>query len=598
MGLHIPYSSIEEFSNKKVNANGMKVGAPAIIAKPTVSTIDPFKLRKIDPREFGKKELDILWQRFFMELDTFIIYFLEDAIKEKYGYPEHLRKIGKQLIAYDRYNLIVAPRGFSKSTLISAGFPIREIMYRMKEYIIIVSETVDIASDFTETIRFELENNEKLKLFYGTFKSKKEEGDSTEKWTVADIICKSQHPRTRRPFYTRIRARGSGQQIRGKKMRHSRPDLLIFDDMESRSNTETKEQRAKITKWFNRDALKIMDRYDSESGKGQVIVAGTIVHPESRLNLLKKNTEDDLAAGRNPVWKMQFYKAAENIETLENPLWPERFSVSELQEEKRTAIANGDYAGFLQEFFNEPIVEEDKSFKDIYFSKRYNSLNIKSYYGKSVLEYENQIYPCHLSAGLDLGGWEDKGSDFTGIVIGASIYNHIKREHAGFVLEAYNERLDPSEVIDLMFDISKRFTTYDEYGNIIGRIPWTVETNAFQTLLYHFLNKEMLARNDFSINIAHEDHESKNKRGRILSLVPVFKSGYYTFGNHLDWLIKRFTEYGTAPGMHDDIEDAFEKMHRNLARLNENSINYINKIMPYQHVVEPAKKASGNWYTL
>jgi hypothetical protein len=592
MGLRIPYTKIEQPTDHTLPM-------PAVITQLAVESIDAFELRRLNPLEFSKKELAVLERRFFLDFTSFAIYFFPDAINEKYSFPQHLTNIGQQLIGYYRYNLIVAPRGFSKSTIISGIFPIREIVYHMKKYIIIVSETTDIASDFTETVRHELEVNERLRMFFGKFRSKKEDEDSTEKWTTSDIICKSVDKRTGRPFYTRLRARGVGQQIRGKKMRHQRPDLLIFDDMESRNNTGTIEQRDKNTRWFNRDALKIMDRYDDETGAGQVVVAGTIVHPESRLNRLKRNTEIEVEKGEIPTWKMQFYRAADNWKDFTNPLWPERFGKDWLESEMKVAIANDDMAGLLQEFFNEPIDTDQRKFKESYFAKKYDTLKIENYYGTLTMVVNSQRFVCRLSVGLDIGGWEDRGSDYTAIVVGACIWNHIDRIHEGYVLEAYNERLNPTEIIDLMFDISHRFQYEDQYGHIFYRVPWTVETNAFQTMLYHFVSKKMAERNDFSVRIAYEEHESKEKKGRILSLEPVFKTGFYNWGTHLDWLVQRFVNYGLASDVHDDVEDAFEKMHRNISRPMQKQYDKLRDIKPvYIKPVEPEETFNGSWVTL
>jgi hypothetical protein len=584
-----------------------KINSPVIHTSLAVETMDAFALRKLNPLQFNKQELKALYYRFFKEFDTFTIYFLQEAIEEKYGYPQFLREVGQQLISYERFNLFIIPRGFSKSTNISCAFPIRETVYQMKQYIVIVSETMDIAADFTETIRFELEQNERLEQFYGKFRSHKEfdesisKFDSTEKWTIADIVCKSISRTTGKPFYTRIRARGAGQQIRGKKYHHSRPDLLIFDDFESRSNTDTIQQRLKNTRWFNRDALKIMDRYDSVTGKGQVIVAGTIVHEESRLNRLKKVTDEAIINGKEPIWKMQYRQAAADPNTFENPLWPPRFGEEWLRKERDLAIANDDIGGYLQELFNIPVTEELRKFKDIYFSQRYNTIKLENYYGNLVLIYEGKKYPVTLSAGLDLGGWEDKGSDYTGLAVNACIYDYYKDIYQGFCLEAYNERWDPSKIIEVMFDVSHRYNFVNDYNTEHLRIPWTVETNAFQTLLYHFLQREARRIADFSVNIAYEQHESKNKAGRILSLVPVFKSRFYMFGEHLSWLARRFCDYGISPDMHDDIEDAFEKAHRNLvypAKDTSIKLQRISPIIRKIKPVEPVPIIEGSWLSL
>ena len=576
-----------------------KIESPTVITQPAVVTMSAFKLRGINPFDLNKKELDLLKIRFYQELDSFAIYFLKDAILQKYGFPPHLVNICDQLIEYHQHNLIIAPRGFSKSTIISAVFPLREVCYRQKKYIVIVSETMDIANDFTETIRHELESNSLIHAFYGDFKSKRDKLDSTEKWTVSDLICRSQW--NGEWVYTRIRSRGLGQQIRGKKFRHQRPDLVIFDDMESRLNTDTEHQRDKAKKWFNRDALKIVADYDSETGAGQIVVAGTIVHPESRLNRLYLQNEALKKRGETPIWKSQFYKAAESSKTCENPIWPERKGQEYLLREKKIAEENDDLAGFVQEFFNEPIAEEDRKFKPIHFVRRYDTLKIENYYGIPTIIHNMQRYPVTLSAGLDIGGSVSDKSDFTGIAVGAVAWDSERRTNQGYVLEAYNERWNYDDIIEYMFDISDQFSYQDEYrtGNLYS-LPWTVETNAFQDAIYHFLNQEMRRRKRF-INIANEDHESVRKESRILSLLPVFKSGFWMFGNHLQWLVQRFLDYGLASDMHDDVEDAFEKMHRSVILPGEQEYKQLKEIPAYEKsekVVEPQDNFEGNFLVL
>jgi hypothetical protein len=64
----------------------------------------------------------------------------------------------------------------------------------------------------------------------------------------------------------------------------------------------------------------------------------------------------------------------------------------------------------------------------------------------------------------------------------------------------------------------------------------------------------------------------------------------------LGWLVKRFIDYGTASDMHDDIEDAFQKMHRNLATPDKTAVHRLKTLMPiYIKPVEPVQTFNGNW---
>ena len=111
-----------------------------------------------------------------------------------------------------------------------------------------------------------------------------------------------------------------------------------------------------------------------------------------------------------------------------------------------------------------------------------------------------------------------------------------------------------------------------------------------------FLEEEKRRRLDFSVSIAFEEHESQNKMGRILSLVNPFKSRFWMFPEHLQWGINRFVNYGLATDIHDDFEDAFQKMHRNAGKPSPQEAIKLEVMNPIQkvHVVQPSK-FKGNW---
>ena len=83
MSLTVSKKKIEE----PTSPNKPTHSSPAVITRMAVEFMDPFKLRKLNPYDFSKKELVLLRNRFFMELDTYGIYFFSEAIDEKYGYP-------------------------------------------------------------------------------------------------------------------------------------------------------------------------------------------------------------------------------------------------------------------------------------------------------------------------------------------------------------------------------------------------------------------------------------------------------------------------------------------------------------------------------
>ncbi len=54
---------------------------------------------------------------------------------------------------------IAAPREHAKSTICTLGIPLHDILFGRKHFVVIVSDTVDLASDFSRFIQMELESN-------------------------------------------------------------------------------------------------------------------------------------------------------------------------------------------------------------------------------------------------------------------------------------------------------------------------------------------------------------------------------------------------------------------------------------------------------
>src|SRR5699024_12735991 len=62
---------------------------------------------------------------------------------------------------------VAAPRSHAKSTWYTKDFPIHQVVYRLRKYIIIISETPSVATANMEWIRGQLKYNEKLRRDFG-----------------------------------------------------------------------------------------------------------------------------------------------------------------------------------------------------------------------------------------------------------------------------------------------------------------------------------------------------------------------------------------------------------------------------------------------
>jgi predicted phage terminase large subunit-like protein len=137
---------------------------------------------------------------------------------------------------------------------------------------VIYSETKDQSEKLLGQIKEELMSNELLKEDFP---------DACEppnpRWRTNEIITKNG---------VNVVTSSTGHRIRGIRFKHSRPGLVILDDVENKENTQTQESRDKIRDWFTRVVLNL----GSPKATNYVVI-GTILHIDSLLAKLTSNEE-------------------------------------------------------------------------------------------------------------------------------------------------------------------------------------------------------------------------------------------------------------------------------------------------------------------
>ena len=152
---------------------------------------------------------------------------------------------------------IAAPRGFAKTTYFSVFYPLFRALTTPGVSILITSATATLAESLLLKIRTELENNTMLIEHFG-YQNKK------GKW-AADAIHLDNG--------SVIMAKGSVKyQIRGDRL-----DIVIADDLETDELVASKERLNEFNKWFWTTLI------GTVKPNGQLIVIGTLLHPESFL---------------------------------------------------------------------------------------------------------------------------------------------------------------------------------------------------------------------------------------------------------------------------------------------------------------------------
>ena len=213
---------------------------------------------------------------------------------------------------------IAAPRGHAKSTAITHAYILSMMLFRVKNFCLLVSDTEGQAAEFLGDIKAELTGNDELKSTFGIKKILKD--------TETNIIVQF---KDNEKF--RIVAKGSEQKVRGLKWGNKRPDLIVGDDLENDDIVMNPERREKFRRWFMNALI------PCGSDTCWVRIVGTILHMDSMLQRLL----DD------PTWEHLFYEAHNH--DFSEILWKEQYSQKRLLDIRAGYEAQNDLSGYNQE---------------------------------------------------------------------------------------------------------------------------------------------------------------------------------------------------------------------------------------------------------
>lgn len=458
----------------------------------------------------------------------------DEAFFSKAIFPDHIK--GSVPLfhnqVYSIYNseaekiALAAPRDHAKSTITCLIHVLFRVLHRKSSFVVIISNTKPNAKLFLDDIKTQVEFNSRLRHYYGNLKD-------PNKWTEDDIeLCFDPADPMKN---AKIMARGAGQQVRGLKWRGRRPDLIILDDIEDEENTGTADQREKILKWFDGSVIPAC------APGGQIIVIGTVLHYDSLLAQL-------LNVEKYPEFVSTKFRAINEKKSGERfALWEARYSLERLLRMRRVYAKRGRLHIFMQEFQNEAISEELRTFKRSY-KRTYAGYVIRDVTGQSwlVVTARNgvelvapEVLPLSIGVGIDLAVSRRSRADYTVLqVLGTDPRNRAYR------LETVRGRFTPKEVLDHIFDLNKRYKP-DLFG---------IETNAFQVVIVENLIDAMDERGEY---VPYKEiTQDEDKERRFLNMQPRFAVGgvWWRDGDD-DWEAELYDWPKVA---HDDQLDALE----------------------------------------
>ena len=517
------------------------------------------------------KKRKMVRERCRNNLLLFASYFFPEICRLEFS-PLHLylfkRRKSKIELPLDRragqLDVVVAPRGSAKSTVVSLILPIHAILYRHERYISLISATMRQASQRLINIRAALLDNSCLRDVWG-HELKRVERRSARALEVNGV---------------RIEAYSAGTELRGINIGAWRPTWIILDDVERGSRVREARHRDWLGDWF----VEVVDHLGN--GYTHIDVVGTLLHrdalparlarrPDATARTFASIVSEAEASDLWAEWRARYHNLAdpnhvknakrffeERHEAMlagAEVLWPEKEDYYDLQVIRETRGR----AAFDKEKQNEPWSDEASLF-DIDRLRRFRIEDGQLVCEAADLAPNDEATDVDVEAiaggrpnvpldELRLFGFLDpamggKRGDWAAIAtVGVDAIGYI------YVLAVWMAYAKPSEQIRRAFDLHERWG-YEAFG---------IETNAFQRLLLDPFEQERKRRRErgraWDMPIVERRHYG-TKADRILKLEPLARNGWLFFNEDLgngDQGKEFFNQLESFPNArHDDGPDA------------------------------------------
>ena len=290
---------------------------------------------------------------------------------------------------------IAAPREFAKSTITSFGYVIHQICHELRHFIILGSDTEDLAGDLVGYLLLELAMNQRLRQDFGHL--------AEVDWSVYDFVTRND---------VRVLARGRGQRIRGLKHKQYRPDLVILDDLENDQNVKNPRIVKALLKWIKETV------YPGIASTGNLFLIGTILAKRAALNIIIRGEEEPYNH-----WISRIYRAIQEDGTS---LWPAAHPIEKLLKQKEIMGS----VAFNKEKQNNP-TDEESAFREEW---------IRYYHEDEIRDVEltkiSFLDPSSKKTG------DDKGLVAVGLDRQAMIY---------YVLHCWVKKASPATMMDACY---------------------------------------------------------------------------------------------------------------------------------------------------
>lgn len=441
-------------------------------------------------------------------IEGFAREYLWDTFDDPAATPEFHRDVWRLWCLPNPQVADAAPRGHAKTTGCTVTYTLAALLFGANDYVLLVSSTESMAAGILALIKYQLSENERIIADFEVHGMSKD-NDTTFEAHIGTRVVK-------------VIVKGAEQKLRGLNWRNKRPNLIIVDDMEDDEAVENPERRKKLRDWFDNALSPVGSR------KSKMRVHGTVMHEDSLLNRLLKDSE----------WKSKVYSAHKDFDDFSEILWPEAFSEEKLRSKRQHYINQGNPHGYAREYLNRAIVSSEAFFRpeDFVEIPEDELSQPRSYYGS-----------------VDIAVSENAAADQTSFLIGG-----VTEDSFIDIMDNEVGRFDPVRMINTWFSMHERWKPRF----------WVVETGVIEKVIGPFLRQEMRKRNVYFDLVTKVP--TKNKQSRAKSIQGRMRAKSVRFDKSADWYPALEVECQTFPrGVHDDRVDSLSLLGLALEDLTE-----------------------------
>jgi predicted phage terminase large subunit-like protein len=393
-----------------------------------------------------------------------------------------------------KFKLILIPRDHLKSTIITKGWSIQQMLRNPDVRILLANNTWDNARNFLQSIENYLTASVLPNLF-GNFVS--------PRWNKDDCVI-----RQRRTISDAPTVATTGLE---KEQTSQHYDIIIADDLVARENVKTKEQREKVKDY-------IASLYALLEPKGTMVVVGT--------RWSKDDAYEDLI--EDGTWDKLVMDCYDGDPLKEKVLFPEKFTTDKLKDLRMKLRASL----FSCWYENNPTAREASDFSEEWV--RYYDPTTKN--------------PMNLYLSVDPASSLGKDADFSaGTVSGKLPDGRIR------VVDYFKRRLVPSELVDQIFETVRKWRALGHYVRV-GVEAFTLKTLKTDIQNKQRAEKFYFQVDEIKKMRGPNGERSEVKLARIRGMQPLFEQGLIEIRSDMTDFVDELLTF--PRGKHDDLIDS------------------------------------------